>query len=141
MFCRVVAAIFSIASCVKKAIHKADTRGHSQYDWLDSYHTFSFDEYFDSNRINFGALRVLLSCHRCRKDFRTTSGRYGKPQRTSAYTNGSKRAVGERRNKTSTNGCPIVEIYSRKRIIDFTKTACGTYNHSSIRNSRKPFFL
>ena len=44
---------------MKKVIHKADTRGHSQYDWLDSYHTFSFDEYFDSNRINFGALRVL----------------------------------------------------------------------------------
>ncbi len=33
---------------MKKVIHKADTRGHSQYDWLDSYHTFSFDEYFDS---------------------------------------------------------------------------------------------
>ena len=44
---------------MKKVIHKADTRGHSKYDWLDSYHTFSFDEYFDSNRINFGALRVL----------------------------------------------------------------------------------
>ena len=41
---------------MKKVIHKADTRGHSQYDWLDSYHTFSFDEYFDSDRINFGAL-------------------------------------------------------------------------------------
>ena len=35
---------------MKKVIHKADTRGHSQYDWLDSYHTFSFDEYFDSDR-------------------------------------------------------------------------------------------
>lgn len=44
---------------MKKVIHKAATRGHSQYDWLDSYHTFSFDEYFDSARINFGALRVL----------------------------------------------------------------------------------
>ena len=44
---------------MKKVIHKADTRGHSQHDWLDSYHTFSFDEYFDSDRINFGALRVL----------------------------------------------------------------------------------
>ena len=45
---------------MKKVIHKADTRGHSQYDWLDSYHTSSFDvitSYLD--RINFGALRVL----------------------------------------------------------------------------------
>ncbi len=44
---------------MKKVIHKADTRGHTLYDWLDSRHTFSFDEYFDSKRINFGALRVL----------------------------------------------------------------------------------
>lgn len=44
---------------MKKVMHKAETRGHSQSDWLDSYHTFSFDEYFDSDRLNFGALRVL----------------------------------------------------------------------------------
>lgn len=44
---------------MKKIIHKADTRGRSLYNWLDSHHTFSFDEYFDSERINFGALRVL----------------------------------------------------------------------------------
>lgn len=44
---------------MKTVIHKADTRGHSVNEWLDSYHTFSFDEYFDSDRINFGALRVL----------------------------------------------------------------------------------
>lgn len=44
---------------MKKVTHKAETRGHTQSDWLDSYHTFSFDEYFDSDRLNFGALRVL----------------------------------------------------------------------------------
>lgn len=44
---------------MKKVIHKADTRGRSLNDWLDSHHTFSFDEYFDSDRISFGALRVL----------------------------------------------------------------------------------
>lgn len=44
---------------MKKVIHKADSRGRSRHDWLDSHHTFSFDEYFDSDRINFGALRVL----------------------------------------------------------------------------------
>lgn len=44
---------------MKKVIHKADSRGRSRHDWLDSRHTFSFDEYFDSDRINFGALRVL----------------------------------------------------------------------------------
>lgn len=29
------------------------------YDWLDSHHTFSFDEYYNPRRMNFGALRVL----------------------------------------------------------------------------------
>lgn len=48
---------------MKKVIHKADTRGHSLNKWLDSHHTFSFDEYFDSDRINFGALRVLNDDH------------------------------------------------------------------------------
>ena len=48
---------------MKKVIHKAETRGRTEIDWLDSYHTFSFDEYFDSNRISFGALRVLNDDH------------------------------------------------------------------------------
>lgn len=44
---------------MKKVIDKADSRGHSLYDWLDSHHTFSFDEYYNARRMNFGALRVL----------------------------------------------------------------------------------
>ncbi len=44
---------------MRKVIHKADTRGLTRTDWLDSRHTFSFNEYFNAERINFGALRVL----------------------------------------------------------------------------------
>ena len=44
---------------MKKVIDKADSRGRSLYDWLDSHHTFSFDEYYNPRRMNFGALRVL----------------------------------------------------------------------------------
>jgi len=40
-------------------IHKADTRGHANHGWLDSYHTFSFANYHDPERVHFGALRVL----------------------------------------------------------------------------------
>ncbi len=44
---------------MKTIIDKADSRGHSLYSWLNSYHTFSFDEYYNPKRMNFGALRVL----------------------------------------------------------------------------------
>lgn len=44
---------------MKTVLHKADTRGHANHGWLDSYHTFSFAGYHDPARIHFGALRVL----------------------------------------------------------------------------------
>jgi quercetin 2,3-dioxygenase len=40
-------------------IHKADTRGIANHGWLYSRHTFSFANYYDPERTNFGALRVL----------------------------------------------------------------------------------
>ena len=40
-------------------LHKADTRGHANHGWLDSKHTFSFANYYDPERVHFGALRVL----------------------------------------------------------------------------------
>jgi len=40
-------------------LHKANTRGTANFGWLDSKHTFSFGHYYDPDRVNFGALRVL----------------------------------------------------------------------------------
>lgn len=43
----------------KTVLHKSQTRGHSNKGWLDSYHSFSFGEYYNRDRVRFGALRVL----------------------------------------------------------------------------------
>ena len=44
---------------MKSVLHKANTRGHVNHGWLDSNHTFSFANYYNPQRINFGVLRVL----------------------------------------------------------------------------------
>ena len=44
---------------MKTILHKANTRGHANFGWLNSYHTFSFGNYNNPERVHFGALRVL----------------------------------------------------------------------------------
>ena len=44
---------------MKTILHKSDTRGHANHGWLDTHHTFSFANYYNPERVNFGALRVL----------------------------------------------------------------------------------
>ncbi|WP_208293712.1 pirin family protein [Gelidibacter sediminis] len=44
---------------MKTVLHKSDTRGNANHGWLKSRHTFSFANYHDPERMNFGVLRVL----------------------------------------------------------------------------------
>jgi redox-sensitive bicupin YhaK (pirin superfamily) len=39
--------------------HPAPERGHVDFGWLDSHHSFSFGNWHDREKVHFGALRVL----------------------------------------------------------------------------------
>ncbi|MGS0746998.1 pirin family protein [Halpernia sp. GG3] len=44
---------------MKTVFHKAETRGGQDHGWLKTYHSFSFANFYDPSKMNFGALRVL----------------------------------------------------------------------------------
>jgi len=44
---------------MKILLHKSVSRGHANHGWLNAYHSFSFGNYSNPERMSFGVLRVL----------------------------------------------------------------------------------
>lgn len=44
---------------MKTTLHKSESRGYKDIGWLKSKHTFSFSDYYNPERMNFGVLRVI----------------------------------------------------------------------------------
>ena len=44
---------------MKTIVHTADSRGFANHGWLQANHSFSFANFYDPEKVNFGALRVL----------------------------------------------------------------------------------